>query len=263
MSTIRDVAKRAGVAISTVSAVLNRSAPVSEDAIARVEAAIAEIGYTPHGAAQSLRSGRSRLIGLVVPNIANPLCAEIARGVSEVADADDGISPYMVQTTGLLALVLGWLGAHRFYVGHRRTAALQATLGILSILSGGVPVFLLPLLLWVVLDLVWIGTRDFHDGQGRRIARWSAQDTRRYRGFVRAVRPRDAMASESSRAAALILAVLLGIFGAHRFYVGRIGSGLGMLFTLGGLGIWWLTDIVRVATGRLRDSEGKRVSEWE
>ena len=42
-------------------------------------------------------------------------------------------------------------------------------LGILSILSGGVPIFLLPLLLWVVLDLVWIGTRDFHDGQGRRI----------------------------------------------------------------------------------------------
>jgi hypothetical protein len=36
-----------------------------------------------------------------------------------------------------------------------------------------------------------------------------------------------------------------------------------MLFTLGGLGIWWLVDIVRVVTGQLRDSEGKRVSEWE
>lgn len=84
MSTIRDVAKRAGVAISTVSAVLNRSAPVSEDAIARVEAAIAEIGYTPHGAAQSLRSGRSRLIGLVVPNIANPHFAAVAREAENV-----------------------------------------------------------------------------------------------------------------------------------------------------------------------------------
>ena len=84
MSTIKDVAKPAGVAISTVSAVLNRSAPVSEDAIARVEAAIAAIGYTPHGAAQSLRSGRSRLIGLVVPNIANPHFAAVAREVENV-----------------------------------------------------------------------------------------------------------------------------------------------------------------------------------
>jgi LacI family transcriptional regulator len=84
VSTIKDVAKRAGVAISTVSAVLNRSAPVSEDTIAKVEAAIAAIGYTPHGAAQSLRSGRSRLIGLVVPNIANPHFAAVAREVENV-----------------------------------------------------------------------------------------------------------------------------------------------------------------------------------
>lgn len=84
MATIRDVARHAGVAISTVSAVMNRSAPVSEDAIARVEAAIAEIGYTPHAVAQSLRSGRSRLIGLVVPNIANPHFASVARQVENV-----------------------------------------------------------------------------------------------------------------------------------------------------------------------------------
>ena len=79
MSTIKDVARRAGVAISTVSAVINRSAPVSADTIAKVEAAIAEIGYTPPGAALRLRSGRSRLIGLVVPNIANPHFAAEAR----------------------------------------------------------------------------------------------------------------------------------------------------------------------------------------
>lgn len=84
MSTIKDVARRAGVAISTVSAVINRSAPVSEDTIARVEAAVAAIGYTPHGVAQSLRSGRSRLIGLVVPNIANPHFAAVAREVENV-----------------------------------------------------------------------------------------------------------------------------------------------------------------------------------
>ena len=81
MATIKDVARHAGVAISTVSAVLNRSAPVSEDTIARVNAAIEATGYTPHGGAQSLRSGRSRLIGLVVPNIANPHFAAVARVV--------------------------------------------------------------------------------------------------------------------------------------------------------------------------------------
>jgi LacI family transcriptional regulator len=78
------VARRAGVAISTVSAVINRSAPVSEETVARVQAAVLEIGYTPHGAAQSLRSGRSRLIGLVVPNIANPHFASVAREVENV-----------------------------------------------------------------------------------------------------------------------------------------------------------------------------------
>ncbi len=84
MATIKDVAKRAGLAISTVSAVINRSAPVSGDAIARVEAAVAAIGYVPHGGARSLRSGRSRLIGLVVPNIANPHFAAVAREVENV-----------------------------------------------------------------------------------------------------------------------------------------------------------------------------------
>ena len=84
MSTIKDVARRAGVAISTVSAVINRSAPVSDDTIARVEAAVAAIGYTPHGGAQSLRSGRSRLIGLVVPTVANPHFAAVAREVENV-----------------------------------------------------------------------------------------------------------------------------------------------------------------------------------
>ncbi len=84
MATIKDVAKRAGLAISTVSAVVNRSAPVSEDAIERVERAIAEVGYVPHGAARSLRSGRSQLIGLVVPNIANPHFAAVARAVENV-----------------------------------------------------------------------------------------------------------------------------------------------------------------------------------
>lgn len=84
MSTIRDVASRAGVAISTVSAVINRSAPTSAAVVARVEQAIAEIGYMPQRAAQTLRSGRSRLIGLIIPDIANPHFATVARVVENV-----------------------------------------------------------------------------------------------------------------------------------------------------------------------------------
>lgn len=81
MTTIKDVAKRAGVAISTVSAVINRSAPTSAEVVARVEQAIAEIGYAPQRAAQTLRSGRSRLIGLIVPDITNPHFSALARVV--------------------------------------------------------------------------------------------------------------------------------------------------------------------------------------
>ena len=84
MSTIKDVARRAGVAISTVSAVINRSAPVSDEVIDKVKTAIAAMGYVPHGAARSLRSGQSRLIGLVLPDIANPHFATVARVVERV-----------------------------------------------------------------------------------------------------------------------------------------------------------------------------------
>jgi DNA-binding LacI/PurR family transcriptional regulator len=81
VSTIRDVAKKAGVAISTVSAVINRSAPTSPAVVARVEQAILEIGYAPQRAAQTLRSGRSRLIGVIVPDITNPHFSALARVV--------------------------------------------------------------------------------------------------------------------------------------------------------------------------------------
>lgn len=84
MPTIKDVAQRAGVAISTVSAVINRSAPVSEDVIQRVEDAIAAIGYLPHGAAKALRSGDSRLIGLILPDITNPFFSQVARLIETV-----------------------------------------------------------------------------------------------------------------------------------------------------------------------------------
>lgn len=98
MATIKDVAKAAGVAISTASAAINRSAPVSEEVLAKVAEAVRRIGYVPHAAARSLRSGRSNLIGLVVPNIANPWCGAVAREVENACFASGYTS--VVYSTG-------------------------------------------------------------------------------------------------------------------------------------------------------------------
>ena len=70
-------------------------------------------------------------------------------------------------------------------------------------------------------------------------------------------RPLDA--SERKLIPAAILCFVLGVFGAHRFYVGKVGTGLLQLFTLGGLGLWMLYDLVLILTSEFRDGEGKRV----
>jgi TM2 domain len=70
-------------------------------------------------------------------------------------------------------------------------------------------------------------------------------------------------ASEHSRAVALALAVVGGVFGLHRFYAGRIQSGICMCCTLGGLGIWYVYDVFIIAVGEFRDGDGRRVSRWE
>ena len=52
------------------------------------------------------------------------------------------------------------------------------------------------------------------------------------------------------------LGFLFGVFGVHRFYVGKIGTGLLMFFTAGGLGVWLFIDIFLIAFGKFRDSQG-------
>jgi hypothetical protein len=69
--------------------------------------------------------------------------------------------------------------------------------------------------------------------------------------------------SEHSRAVALALAVFGGVFGLHRFYAGRVQSGICMCATLGGMGIWYLYDVVVVAVGEFRDGDGRRLTRWE
>ncbi|MEC7301696.1 MAG: TM2 domain-containing protein [Pseudomonadota bacterium] len=62
--------------------------------------------------------------------------------------------------------------------------------------------------------------------------------------------------SEKGFVPALLLCLFLGGFGLHRFYVGKVGTGILMLFTLGGLGIWTLIDIVMIVVGSFRDKQG-------
>lgn len=58
-----------------------------------------------------------------------------------------------------------------------------------------------------------------------------------------------------------LLCILLGVFGAHRFYVGKHVTGFLQLITLGGLGLWMLFDLIMVITGQFRDKEGHRITE--
>ena len=81
--TIKDVAREAGVSIATVSYVLNKSRTVSPENVGRVERAARLLGYSPNGMARNLRHKRTKTLGLIVPDSANPFFAELAKGVED------------------------------------------------------------------------------------------------------------------------------------------------------------------------------------
>ncbi len=73
----------------------------------------------------------------------------------------------------------------------------------------------------------------------------------------------DKPVSPHSRLAALLLCLFLGGLGVHRFYVGKVGTGVAMIFTLGGLGIWVLIDFIMIIVGNFTDANGKYVLDWQ
>lgn len=83
MATIRDVAKKAGVSVATVSRVLNNKGYTHEDTRKLVNEAIKELNYKPNEVARSLYKKKSRLVGLLLPDIRNPFFPELARGVED------------------------------------------------------------------------------------------------------------------------------------------------------------------------------------
>lgn len=88
-SSIKDVAREAGVSIATVSRVINNVNVVNEETKKKVQAAINKLGYSPNIVAQSLKTQKSKSIGILVPDISSQFYPEIVRGAEDVANMYD------------------------------------------------------------------------------------------------------------------------------------------------------------------------------
>ncbi len=96
-ASLKEVAARARVSVGTVSNVLNRPDRVRPEAVARVNAAIAALGYVPNGAARQLRAGQSTSIALVVLDVSNPFFTDLARGAERRAE-ELGLSVFLANS---------------------------------------------------------------------------------------------------------------------------------------------------------------------
>ncbi|MGO1356878.1 LacI family DNA-binding transcriptional regulator, partial [Alkalibacterium gilvum] len=85
MATIKEVAKYAGVSVATVSRALNKNGYVSEEAQKKVENAIKALEYYPNEVARSLYQKKSKMIGLLLPDISNPYFPLLMKGIEENA----------------------------------------------------------------------------------------------------------------------------------------------------------------------------------
>lgn len=97
MSTLGDVAKRAGVSMMTVSRVINNSGYISQETRQRVEQAISDLGYVPNALARSLRFKQTKTLALILTDITNPFFTTVARGVEDAA-SEQGFSVMFCNT---------------------------------------------------------------------------------------------------------------------------------------------------------------------
>ena len=79
--TINDVARLAGVSISTVSRVINQTAPVADETVETVRRAIEMLGFQPHPGARRLAGGKTQTLGLLLPDLTNPFFSQLLRGI--------------------------------------------------------------------------------------------------------------------------------------------------------------------------------------
>lgn len=180
--------------------------------------------------------------------------------------------------TLLLTFFLGWLGVHRFYVGRFISGTLILMIPFLKLLFALYFMFITielqavtvepithtdlkqlidPIMLmayyaidisfWAVsiirfYDIVLLAGHRFRDATGAYLV------------------PKEQKAvSHCSYFATLMLARYTGLFGLHRFYVGKSISGFFMAITLGGLGVWWLVDQILIMTQKFNDADERVV----
>ena len=87
--TIQDVAEAAGVSISTVSRVLNDKDDVAPETYQKVQDVIEELGYTSNLAAKSMRSYKTNVIGLVMPDVEDPFFIQVMKGINRAIEEFD------------------------------------------------------------------------------------------------------------------------------------------------------------------------------
>ena len=107
-ASVKDVAARAGVSLGTVSNVLNRPDRVSAATRARVEQAMAELGFVRNESARQLRAGRSRTIAYVMLDATNPFFTDVAQGMEHVAE-DRNLSLFLCNSDNRAAREVGHL----------------------------------------------------------------------------------------------------------------------------------------------------------
>ena len=131
-ATLRDVARRAGVASSTISRYLNGSLELPSPTRSRVKTAIAELHYRPNALARSLQAGRSHILGLIVPDLSNPFFTSVA-DAAVAAAYREGYSILLCATGNdpkreahyANLLVAGQLDGLIYLGAHRRNSALE------------------------------------------------------------------------------------------------------------------------------------------
>ena len=157
----------------------------------------------------------------------------------ELNQLETGQVPVMVMepqknwlATVLLCQFLGMLGMHRFYTGRYISGFIQL------LTFGGCGI-------WAFIDLIMIVSGDFTDQYGR---------------------PLDhppVMGGMRSWYTTAFLCMFLGWLGVHRFYTGRVVSGIVQLLTFGGFGIWTIVDLVMIYADGFRDDMGMPLSRVE
>ena len=126
--TIRDVARQANVSVGTVSSVINNRTVVAEETRRHVLRLIAELGYEPNSAAQTLKRGRISSIGIIVPDLKNPYFAAVAEGVERVAAGNDVLM--------VLCLTSAETAREEYYTQVLRTQRLD---GVIYLSGTGLP----------------------------------------------------------------------------------------------------------------------------